>query len=157
MARVAILGGDSVVGRALQALLQGLGYDTRLIEEYGVGTPEELLEGTQLLLATPAVNLESRERFLEGMRSTPGTAAIPVLTLSTVRTKDLADQAGIVLWPCRLEDLNRAIEAARLSAVTLEEPADQVSQSVPQSLEGSGHPVESMSSEERDPCGPTSE
>ncbi len=131
MARVAILGGDSVVGRALEVLLQGLGYDTRLIGEYDAGTPEKLLEDAQLLLATPTVSSEARERFLEGMRSTPGTAAIPVLTLSTVPTNDLADQAGIVLWPCRLEDLNRAIEAARLSAVVAEEPTEQDPHSIP--------------------------
>jgi hypothetical protein len=131
IARVAILGGDSVVGRALEVLLQGLGYDTRLIEEYDAGTPEDLLEDTQLLLTTPTVSDESRERFVEGMRSTPGTAAIPVLTLSTVPTNDLADQAGIVLWPCRLEDLNRAIEATRLSAIVAEEPAEQGPQPVP--------------------------
>ena len=131
MVRVAILGGDSVVGRALEVLLQGLGYDTRLIEEYDASPPEELLEDTQLLLATPTASNESRERFLEGMRSTPGTAAIPILTLSTVPTNDLADQASVVLWPCRLEALNRAIEAARLSATVAEEPAEQGPQTIP--------------------------
>ena len=120
-----------MVGRVLEVLLQGLGYDTRLIEEYDAGTPEELLEDTQLLLATPTASNESRERFLEGMRSTPGTAAIPILTLSTVPTNDLADQASVVLWPCRLEALNRAIEAARLSATVAEEPAEQGPQTIP--------------------------
>jgi hypothetical protein len=111
---VAILGGGSVVGRALEVLLQGLGYDALLIEDSGAGKPEDLLRGIQLLLATPTEDTESRERFLADMRSTPGTAAIPVLTLSTAAREDLADQPGLVAWPCRLEDLKREIEAAML-------------------------------------------
>jgi hypothetical protein len=117
---LAILGGNSVVGSALEVLLQGLGYDTKLIEESGMGRPEELLEGVQLLLAAPTVNTESRERFLVRMKSTPSTAAIPVLTLSTAQRVDLANQTGIVPWPCRLEDLERAIDAAIYNR---EEPA----------------------------------
>jgi hypothetical protein len=117
---VAILGGNSVVGSALEVLLQGLDYDTRLIEESSMGRPEELLAGTQLLLAAPSVNTESRERFLARMKSTPSTAAIPVLTLSTAQRADLPDQTGLVPWPCRLEDLKREIDAA---VYDREEPA----------------------------------
>jgi hypothetical protein len=117
---VAILGGNSVVGSALEVLLQGVGYDTRLIEESGVGSPEELLRGTQLLLAAPTVNTESRERFLARMKSTPSTAAIPVLTLSTAQRVEFADQTGLVPWPCRLEDLKSEIDAA---VYDREEPA----------------------------------
>jgi hypothetical protein len=131
---VAILGGDSVVGRALEALLQGLGYDTLLIEESAAGRPGELLRGIQLLLATPTADTDSRERFLAEMRSTPGTAAIPVLTLSTVIKEDADDQPGLVLWPCRMEDLRTEIEAALLTA------ADQ------EKLEGPSHPVDPLSS-----------
>ena len=117
---VAILGENSVVGSALEVLLEGLGYDTKLIEESSEGRPEELLAGIQILLAVPSVNTESRERFLVRMKSTPSTAAIPVLTLSTAQRVDLADQTGIVPWPCRLEDLERAIDAAIYNR---EEPA----------------------------------
>ena len=123
-ATVAILGGDSVVGRALEALLQGLGYDTLLVEESGAGKPEELLRGIQLLLVAPTADIESRERFLANIKSTCGTAAIPVLTLTTVSTKDLANQPGLVLWPCRMEDLRTEIEAALLTAAA-EEPSSQ--------------------------------
>ena len=115
-ATLAILGGDAVVGRALEALLQGLGYDTLLIEECGTSKPEQLLQGIQLLLAAPTTDTESRERFLAGMRGTPDTAAIPVLTLSTAVDKDLDDGPGLVLWPCRMEDLRSEIEAALLTA-----------------------------------------
>jgi hypothetical protein len=142
-ATVAILGGDSVVGRALEALLQGLGYDTLLIEESGAGKPEELLRGIQLMLAAPTADTESRERFLADMRSTSGTAAIPVLTLSTVIRKDLADQPGLVLWPCRMEDLRTEIEAALLTAAA-EEPSSRGSQVIPEKREAPSHPVDSL-------------
>lgn len=111
------------MGRALEVLLQGLGYDTRLIEESDTGKPEELLGGIQLLLATPTVSAESQERFLTSMRSTPATAAIPVLTLSTVPKRELANQTGLVPWPCRLEDLKREIDAVLLTTADAEQPA----------------------------------
>ena len=119
------------MGRALEPLLQGLGYDTLLIEESGAGKPEELLRGIQLLLAAPTADTDSRERFLADMGSTPGTAAIPVLTLSTASRKDLADQPGLVLWPCRMEDLRTEIEAALLTAAA-EEPSSQGSRVTPE-------------------------
>jgi hypothetical protein len=144
-ATVAILGGNSVVGRALEALLQGLGYDTLLIEASGAGKPEDLLRGVQLLLAAPTADTDPREQFLADMTSTPGTAAIPVLTLSTAIREDLADQPGLVPWPCRMEDLKTEIEAALLT-VAAEEPSSQGSQVIPERLESPSHPVDSASS-----------
>ncbi|MDQ4127929.1 MAG: hypothetical protein M3151_08305 [Actinomycetota bacterium] len=93
------------------------------MEERGTGQPAELLEGIHLVLIAPAVSTESRESFLAGMRSTPRTAAIPVLTLSTVLKDVLAEQMGLVLWPCRLEDLKREIDAALLAAARPERSA----------------------------------
>ena len=49
-ATVAILGGDSEVGRALEALLQGLGYDTLLIEESGAGKSDGYTEMPTLVV-----------------------------------------------------------------------------------------------------------
>ena len=144
-ARVAILSGDAVVSRALEVLLQGLGYHTRLIEEFGLGQPDELLEGIHLLLAAPTLSTEYRERFLAGMRSTPATTAIPVLTLSTVSQKDLPDQTGLVLWPCRMEDLKREIEAALLTAVATEKLASRGPEFIPETLEASNRPADSLS------------
>ena len=106
--------------RALEALLQGLGYDTRLIEESG--KPEELLGDIQLLLAAPTMSTESREDFLAAMRATPHTAAIPVLTLSTAQRGETEDQSGVVPWPCRLEDLKREIDTTLHAAADTEEP-----------------------------------
>jgi len=104
-----------VVGRALAYLLQDTYRETRLIENPGTDEPAELLAGIQVLVVAPAVSTECRERFLAGMRSSPGTAAIPVLTLSAVLKDVLADQMGLVMWPCRTEDLKREIDAALLA------------------------------------------
>jgi hypothetical protein len=101
-----------VVGRSLEVLLEGGGYSTRIIEEPVTGKPQELLEGIRLLLVAPTPDTDSRERFLASMESVPGVAGIPVLRLSTVLNRVPPEQAGLVLWPCRLEDLKGDIEAA---------------------------------------------
>jgi len=143
---IAILGGDSVVGRVLEILLQGLSYDTRLIDEIDAGTPEELLGGVQLLLATPTVSAESRARFLDSVRSTPGTATIPVLTLSTAPKTDPADQAGLVLWPCRLEDLRMEIDAALPTAGGANEPGGPDQCFSPEEPAAASSPADSLAS-----------
>ncbi len=111
---IAILGGNSVAGRALEALLQGVGYDTRLIEDPPESTPEQLLEGVRLLLLAPTLSAESRETLLADMGSTLEAANIPVLTLSTTIKEALGDGPVSIPWPCRLEELTRKIEAALL-------------------------------------------
>src|SRR5215218_9566088 len=111
---VAILGGNSVAGRALEALLQGVGYDTRLIEDPPERSPEQLLDGVRLLLLAPTLSAESRETLLAEMDSTLDAANIPVLTLSTSLKEALAGGPAFIPWPCRLEDLTKKIEAALL-------------------------------------------
>jgi hypothetical protein len=103
-----------VAGRALEALLQGVGYDTRLIEDPPERSPEQLLEGVRLLLLAPTLSAESRETLLADMGSTLDAANIPVLTLSTTLKEALSDGHAFIPWPCRLEDLTKKIEAALL-------------------------------------------
>jgi len=112
--RIAILGGISVSGRALEALLQGVGYDTRLIEDPPERPPEQILEGVRLLLLAPTLSAESRENLLEEMGSTLEAANIPVLTLSTSLKEALAGGPAFIPWPCRLENLTKRIEAVLL-------------------------------------------
>ncbi len=103
-----------MAGRALEALLQGVGYDTRLIEDPPARSPEQLLEGVRLLLLAPTLSAESRETLLADMGSTLDAANIPVLTLSTSLKEALAEGPAFIPWPCRLEDLTKKIEAALL-------------------------------------------
>jgi hypothetical protein len=42
---IAILGADTVVGRALYVLLEGYGYQTTLLDAYPTGVVDELLDG----------------------------------------------------------------------------------------------------------------
>jgi hypothetical protein len=111
---IAILGGNSVAGRALEALLQGVGYDTRLIEDPPERSPEQLFEGVRLLLLAPTLSAESRETLLAEMGSTLDAANVPVLTLSTSLKEALVEGPTFIPWPCRLEDLTKRIEAVLL-------------------------------------------
>ena len=103
-----------MAGRALEALLQGVGYDTRLIEDPPERPPEQLLEGVRLLLLAPTLSAEFRETLLAEVGSTLDAANIPVLTLSTTLKEALSDGHTFIPWPCRLEDLTKKIEAALL-------------------------------------------
>jgi hypothetical protein len=103
-----------VAGRALEALLQGVGYDTRLIEDPPERPAEQLLEGVRLLLLAPTLSAETRETLLAEIGSTLDAANIPVLTLSTILKEAPGDRPVFIPWPCRLEDLTKMIEAALL-------------------------------------------
>lgn len=109
---IAILGGDAVVVSALELLLRGVGYDTRLLEESFAGNAGEQLEGVDVLLLAPDLSDEHKEFFLEAVRADSVTAHIPVLTLSTAVKEVLNPRTGAVPWPSRLEDLRQAIESA---------------------------------------------
>jgi hypothetical protein len=103
-----------VAGRALEALLQGVGYDTRLIEDPPEGSPEDYLKGVRLVLLAPTLSSESRESLLAEMSGTLEATGIPVLTLSTGLKEALGDGRASIAWPCRLEDLTKKIEATLL-------------------------------------------
>jgi len=116
---IAILGSDTVVGRALCVLLEGDGYQTTLLDSYPTGIVDELLEGAHLLLLAPGVDGGVREAFLSAMgKSTPQKADIPVITLSTATEGRMPEEEGVksVPWPCETKVLVDHIEAALLDA-----------------------------------------
>ena len=119
---VAILARDAVAGHALELLLQDAGYGTRFVAETVNGKLAEALDGVQLLLLAPALSAKRREHFLKSMRSTPVMAKIPILELVTALDGAQAEQSGLVLWPCRIEDLKAKIEATLLSGYDHAEP-----------------------------------
>ncbi len=112
--KIAILGGDLLVGRSLEVALQGVGYEARFLSGSFTGEPAELLdEEVRLVIFAPRMNTERRKAFLNGMRSIHATAGLPVLELATTLDEVRAEQdgVGLVAWPCPIEELTRRIEA----------------------------------------------
>ncbi len=116
-ATIAILGADTVVGRALCALLEGSGYQTRPLDAYPTGVVDELLEDANLLLLTPRLDEGVRKAFLGAMgKSTPQKGEMPVIALSTIVEEGLPEKEGVISvpWPCETKVLVERIEAALL-------------------------------------------
>ncbi len=105
-----------MVGRALCALLEGSGYQTRPLDAYPTGVVDELLDGADLLLLTPRVDEGVREAFVGAMgKSTPQVGEMPVIALSTIVEEDLPEKEGVVIsvpWPSETKVLVERIEAA---------------------------------------------
>ena len=124
---IAILGADTVVGRALCALLEGSGYRTRPLDAYPTGVVDELLEGADLLLLTPRVDEGVREAFVGAMgKSTLQKREMPVIALSTALEEGLPEErVQIVPWPCETKVLVERIEAALLVPAASSAPTTQ--------------------------------
>ena len=113
---IAILGADTVVGRALCALLESSGYQTTPLDSYPTGVVDELLDGADLLLLAPRLDEGVREAFIGAMgKSTPQKADMPVIALTTTVEESPQDE-GVqsVPWPCETKVLVERIEAALL-------------------------------------------
>jgi hypothetical protein len=125
---IAILSSDTVVGRALCALLESHGYNTVLLDPYPTGVVDELLEGTHLLLLVPKVDEGVREAFLGAMgRSTTQSADIPVIALSTTVEQNLPEKERVISvpWPSETKVLIERIEEALLDAPAFTIPTTQ--------------------------------
>ncbi len=79
---VAILSGDPLIGRALELLLRGAGYEVRLLEEPDATRVEDLLGGVDVLLLDRGLSNGRREGFMGALATTLETATIPVLSLA---------------------------------------------------------------------------
>jgi hypothetical protein len=118
---IAILGANTVVGRALCALLEGSGYRTRPLDAYPTGVVDELLEGAHLLLVVPRLDQGVCEAFLGALgKSAPQVGDMPVIALSTATEEDLPEKEGVISvpWPCKTKVLVDHIEAALLNVPT---------------------------------------
>jgi DNA-binding response OmpR family regulator len=107
---VGILGDDPLTSRALGLLLEGAGYEVRVLDEDAVlEHPSVSLAGVDLVLCTPLLGEQRKDELLGTIKGGPETAAVPVLCLSTKMT----EQTDSVLpWPWSTEALVRAIERA---------------------------------------------
>lgn len=114
--KVAIIGGDPVVGEALEVLLQASGYRTRFLPESVMDELlGELLADSQLLLVAPVLSAERRNTLLEMMLGPTKPVNIPVLQLLPANGGQHLQGEHIVLWPCSGKELKRAIDALLLT------------------------------------------
>ena len=110
---IAILDSNKVVSNALSLLLEGVGYDTKLIEGDPAGLADGLLDGVDILLLTPGLSTGVRDALLSVVRDNLKTAQMPVLTLSATAGEALDDESGTLLvpWPSPVAVLAQQIEA----------------------------------------------
>jgi hypothetical protein len=116
---VAILGTDALVEDSLARLLEREGYATRHLEAaYPTGRMDELLDGVDVMILAPGQKESVGEAFLEAMRSTPKTAAIPVLAVSSALKLAMLDELSAnAPWRSLFDELVCEIEAAQKGAV----------------------------------------
>ena len=111
---IAILGADTVVGRAICALLEDSGYRTTPLDSQPTGVIDDLLDGADLLLLVPRLDDGVLEAFLGAMgKSAPQRADMPVIALSSTLEEGLPEKEGVlrVPWPCETKVLVQCIEA----------------------------------------------
>ena len=103
---VAILGDSYLIGTVLEALLRGAGYEVRFFGTQESELLGEALAGVRLVVLSPDSGV--KEATMAGILAT-GT---PVLELIRDGDEEGGPRNNIVPWPCRLEYLDKRIEAA---------------------------------------------
>jgi hypothetical protein len=118
-ATIAILGADTVVGRALCLLLEGSGYRTTPLDAYPTGVVDELLDGAHLLLLVPRLDEGVREAFVGAIgKRDPQKAHMPVISLSSIREEaPPAERVLSVPWPSAIKEVVGQVEATMKAAV----------------------------------------
>jgi hypothetical protein len=104
---IAILGGNPVIGKALESLLASTDYMARFFSEYPEGDAE-LLGGARVALILPAPGNRHQEALKTQIKNTPSTMNLPVIELTTTPIDD--GQSILVPWPCSIEVLRRSID-----------------------------------------------
>ena len=110
-----IFGGDRLVSRSLEWSLTNAGCDACF--RYEPPGPDGLvgsLAGVRLVLFAPRIGPKRREALLDGLRSVPVTARLPVLELAPLLDENRPVREGVrlVAWPCSTDELLRHIAAA---------------------------------------------
>jgi len=106
-ATIAILGGDPVIGKALESLLTSTEYVARFYSEYPEGDAEAL-GGARVALILPAPSGRRQEALKALIKNTPSTMNLPVIELTTTPNDNA--QGILVPWPYSIEDLRHSID-----------------------------------------------
>ncbi len=112
---VAILGGNPVIGKALESLLRSADYVAQFFSEYPEDEAEPLGDA-RVALILPALSSAHQEALIELIRATPSTTNLPLIELITTPTENGNGQVTRVPWPCGIEDLSRFIDEELLGA-----------------------------------------
>lgn len=80
---VAILGGNPMVGKALESLLRSADYVVRFFSEHLSESPDPL-QGASIALILASSSNRNREALIENIRSVPATANLPIVELITI-------------------------------------------------------------------------
>jgi hypothetical protein len=120
---IGIVGGDPLVGHALELMLLSAGYSARFLEGISANGEADFFDGISLILIAPRSNDDDRKALLSclhnGGSSTPSKTQVPVVELVATADRARAEEEGLVarhvLWPCRVKDLKREIEGALLN------------------------------------------
>jgi hypothetical protein len=112
--KVVVIGGDAVIGAALEALLESTGYRVQFLPEFAMDELGASLADAQLLIVVPTLSLQRWQAVLK-LTSSPLSARIPVLQLLPTNGKEQRIRGYAVPWPCRVEELKRAIDHALLA------------------------------------------
>ena len=107
---VVILGGEMVVGEALELLLECADYSVRFVAEPSLELG--LLDRVRLLIFTPGLNAKEIDAILAQVESLSPTTTLSVLELVNDPEEAEIGSNRLVPWPCRIRDLERHIEAA---------------------------------------------
>jgi len=105
---VGILGDDPLTSRIVALLLEGAGYEARVLEEGVSEVPSASFEGIDLLVCMP-LDRRREDELLGAMGGRQG-AAVPVVRLSTDPEAQRTESA--LPWPWSTEALVGAIERA---------------------------------------------
>ncbi|MBA2441540.1 MAG: hypothetical protein H0V53_03935 [Rubrobacter sp.] len=119
---VIVVNGDPVMSQALTLLLQTANYDVRSVPRSSLEDSADIsgvFEGVQLAILTPGMAVVYHERALALLRNVLSTTSIPSLQLGASPEGARTTADYLVPWPCRIEDLQRQIEAALLAGGAL--------------------------------------
>lgn len=108
---IIVVGGDAVVGHALELLLRGSGYNARF-----EALPTFAADGTPLdaglILLAPGLDERGREAVLTSVDVARRGGDLSVIELVPAMSSWPGEGHALLPWPCRTEDLEREVETA---------------------------------------------
>lgn len=103
-----LLSDDPLTSRILALLLEGTGYETRVLEEDASEVPSVSLEGIDLLVCMVPLDGRGEDELLLGAVEGRQGVAVPVVRLST--DPEAQRLESVLPWPWSTEALVGAIE-----------------------------------------------